>query len=139
MAIVSMSGGESRDIRGRQATAGERGGRSFETILLNSIEAAERARDLKFTADQGDAHAENLLDNCLGDGIGIPVNFEGAAHYFKLSADQGNADGKWRDGVYLRSPERDGSSLTFLIDQIELLNARMIEIGLVMGASPRIR
>jgi TPR repeat protein len=38
----------------------------------------------------------------LQDGQGIPIDLEGAAHYFKLSADQGNANGQWRYGECLR-------------------------------------
>jgi TPR repeat protein len=34
-------------------------------------------------------------------GKGVPIDFQGAAHYLKLSADQGNADGQWHYGVCL--------------------------------------
>jgi TPR repeat protein len=38
---------------------------------------------------------------CLREGIGISKDLKGAAHLFKLSADQGNADGQWLYGVCL--------------------------------------
>jgi TPR repeat protein len=39
---------------------------------------------------------------CLRDGIGISTDLGGAAHYLKLSSDQGNAFGQCCYGVCLR-------------------------------------
>jgi TPR repeat protein len=33
--------------------------------------------------------AQNSYGNCLNKGEGVGIDFEGAAHYFKLAANQG--------------------------------------------------
>jgi TPR repeat protein len=48
---------------------------------------------LKERADQGDAIAHCNYGLCLRYGKGVSIALRNAAHYFKLSADQGNAVG----------------------------------------------
>jgi hypothetical protein len=46
-------------------------------------------QNLKLAADQGNAVAQDNYGNCLYRGEGVSIDFKGAAHYFKLTADQG--------------------------------------------------
>jgi TPR repeat protein len=47
--------------------------------------------NLKQQADQGDAIAQWQYGLCLYDGKGVSIDMRNAAHYFKLSNDQGDA------------------------------------------------
>jgi TPR repeat protein len=47
------------------------------------------------------AHLQFQHGVCLYNGIGVQQNFEMAAYYFKLSADQGLAEGQYRYGICL--------------------------------------
>jgi hypothetical protein len=49
------------------------------------------ASNLKLLADQGDSKSQLSCAFLLFHGEGISMNKSFAAHYFKLSADQGNA------------------------------------------------
>jgi TPR repeat protein len=69
-----------------------------------------RVRSSGATAVQNDEQGSEL-ENAVGqwpygvslrDGRGIPMDPKEAAHYFKLSADQGNPDGQWLYGECLR-------------------------------------
>jgi hypothetical protein len=51
--------------------------------------------DLKVAADQGNAVAQNNYGRCLHKGECVRMDFRAAAHYFKLAADQENADGQF--------------------------------------------
>jgi TPR repeat protein len=44
-------------------------------------------RELKLVTDQEIADAQLNYGLCLHDGKGVSIDFEGAAHYFKLAAD----------------------------------------------------
>jgi TPR repeat protein len=49
--------------------------------------------DLKQRVDEGDAIAQWQYGFCLLKGEGVSTDLRHAARYFKLSVDQGNADG----------------------------------------------
>jgi TPR repeat protein len=57
-----------------------------ETFFSNSFTA--QPRYVKVSADQGNAYGQCCYGSCLRDGRGVPIDFAGAAYYFKLSADQ---------------------------------------------------
>jgi TPR repeat protein len=44
-------------------------------------------------ADQGDAFSHLGCGFCLPNGDGVSIDLKNAAHYLKLSTDQGNPDG----------------------------------------------
>jgi TPR repeat protein len=64
---------------------------SISPATRESEEGSSRAHDLQLTADQGNAAAHNNHGICLRNGDGVSINLRGAAHYFKLAADQGIA------------------------------------------------
>jgi TPR repeat protein len=47
---------------------------------------------LRQYTDQGDTIAQYHYDLCLQNGKGVSIDLRSAAHYFKLSADQGKVD-----------------------------------------------
>jgi TPR repeat protein len=61
----------------------------------------ENLEFLRFWADEGNAVCQWCYGECLHDGIGISKDLKGAAQYFKLSADQGNAKGECQWGICL--------------------------------------
>jgi TPR repeat protein len=65
------------------------------------------AQNLKIVADQGIVAAQYNYGNCLheGEGVGIGIDFRGAAHYFKLAANQGDAVAQYNYGICLHSGE----------------------------------
>jgi TPR repeat protein len=60
----------------------------------NSQFHQEMLEIIRFLADQGNADGQCGYGVCLRDGKGISTDMKSAAHYFKLSADQGNAVGQ---------------------------------------------
>jgi TPR repeat protein len=49
---------------------------------------------VRLLAERGNADCQCCYGLCLRDGIGISTDLKRAVHYFKLSADQGNAYGQ---------------------------------------------
>jgi TPR repeat protein len=49
--------------------------------------------DLTIAANQGDSVAQCKYGLCLGNGDDVSIDWAAEADYFKLAADQDNADG----------------------------------------------
>lgn len=56
---------------------------------------------LQIAADEGNKAALNGLGYILVSGEDGESNYTGAAHYFKLAADKGHADGRYNLGILL--------------------------------------
>jgi hypothetical protein len=55
---------------------------------VDSLDWHAKGHDLKLALDQGNAIAHFNYGFCLDNGRGVPIDLEGAAHYFKLAVNQ---------------------------------------------------
>ena len=69
---------------------------------LQKIDSRPSTRPkLQIAADEGNKAALNGLGYILVSGEDGESNYTGAAHYFKLAADKGHADGRYNLGILL--------------------------------------